>query len=228
MKKPVVIWTIVTKPFESAYAKVEARLAHYCPDIPRIVYREDWLDEKIYGDPTFIFDYSGRVLSTSYPYISTLLGKEYDRVIHVDSDVFILGKPDELFGDFDCACLNDMNIGVHVSCSEAFNEEWMAVTLKDRNRFLDGDQACFNLVANSGKYRFKALGEKSIYSCIPSYHASDIAMENGVPCYEGVPLTILHIAGRWGLPIKNLTIEKDDQYFPLNQEVYDFFRREFP
>ncbi len=228
MKQPVIIWTIVTKQFEAAYAKVEAKLIKYHPDIPRIVYREDWLNEQIHNDPRFTFDFVGLTLSTSYPIITAMLGKQYERVIHIDSDVFIFGPLDELFGDFDCACLQDMNIGVHVSTSEAFNEDWLQLTLTDKDKYLDGDQSCFNLVAHNGKHNFKPLGEKSYYSCVASYHASDIFMVNGVPCFHGVPLAMLHIAGRWGLPIKNLTVEKDDQHFPLLPDTYEYFRREFP
>jgi hypothetical protein len=125
-----------------------------------------------------------------YPKLELPLFKKYSTVTHIDSDVIIVDRLDELFDDTTDArgCRNNsdnnrsatgpgltpipgiawdkfINVGVHSISSEQFCDEWNKLTAEHGGEYPYGENDTYNIVFYSGKYNCKLLDpvESNIY-----------------------------------------------------------------
>jgi hypothetical protein len=125
-----------------------------------------------------------------YPKIELPLFNKYSTVTHIDADVIIVDKLDELFDDSTDArgCRNNsdnnrsaftagltpidgiswdkfINVGVHSVSSPEFMYDWDKLTSERGAEYVFGENDTYNVVFYSGKYNTKLLDpvESKIY-----------------------------------------------------------------
>lgn len=123
----------------------------------------------------------------TYPVIELPLLKKYSTVTHIDADVIVVDRIDELFDDTsdvragrnnsdnnraatgpgftldDISWDKYVNAGIHSVSSEQFMQDWYNVCATQTLPF--GEQGALNKLFNSGKYNAKLLDpiESSVY-----------------------------------------------------------------
>jgi len=122
-----------------------------------------------------------RVKTYAYAVIELPLFEKYTTVTHIDNDVIILGRIDELFDDSTdvragrnntdsgrCAIhggltlpevdvFSYVNAGIHSVSSSSFMEEWDKVCSERCHEFPYGEQGVLNHLFHSGRYNSKIL-----------------------------------------------------------------------
>ena len=117
----------------------------------------------------------------AYPIIELPLFKRYTTVTHIDADVLVLDRIDELFDsstDVRAGRNNSdnnrsavlpgitlgsigwekyVNVGVHSVSSEAFMWEWFDLCVSSASKYQYGENGTFNIIFYSGKYISKLL-----------------------------------------------------------------------
>ena len=117
----------------------------------------------------------------AYPIIELPLFKKYSTVTHIDADVLVLDRIDELFDDSTDARAGRnnsdnnksavlpgitlgtigwekyVNVGVHSVTSKAFMKEWMDLCITSASTTQYGENGTFNILFYSGRYNVKLL-----------------------------------------------------------------------
>jgi hypothetical protein len=118
----------------------------------------------------------------AYPHVALSLSEKYQTITHIDADVIIVDKLDELFDDTTDArgCRNNsdnnrsamskgltpvpgiswekfINVGVHSISSADFIRDWDELTKAHAREYPYGENDTYNIVFYSGKYNTNLL-----------------------------------------------------------------------
>jgi hypothetical protein len=120
-------------------------------------------------------------LGWGYPLIELPLFERYSTVTHIDADVIVVDRLDELFeesGDVRAGrnnsdhnrCCNHrgvslprvswksyVNAGIHSVSSPAFMERWLEITQRHVRRYRYGENDTLNVLFHSGRYNARLL-----------------------------------------------------------------------
>jgi hypothetical protein len=122
-----------------------------------------------------------------FAHYGQILSQEFDRVIHLDSDIIVTGNLDELIkGDFEVAAPRNnnhlgksggkepividgvgvdeyVNVGTHVVTGKVFWKDWAELNRSiDPEKFQYGEQGTFNKLFHSGAYDSKILDREGL------------------------------------------------------------------
>jgi len=160
----------------------------YHPNIPLYVLTDKEINKEVQTVVPMAREYFN-------PLLSRTIADEYDLVVHIDTDVIVTDRLDEILeGDYDVAvarnnadqgtagcgpahCLNGevdvfkyANAGVVASTKKEFWDDWVKLNQKDFNVRPMHEQDNLNIIINSGKYDVKWLDpvDKPLYYNIAS------------------------------------------------------------
>ena len=168
--------------------KMISSFKHYHPDIPLYILTENEINKE-----------AQTVVPMSMAYLNPLMTRtiadDYDLVVHIDSDVIVTDRLDEILeGDYDVAVARNnadqktagcgpayhldgkvdvfqyANAGIVASTKKEFWDDWVALNQKNFNKYGMHEQDNLNILLASGKYKVKWLDppEKPLYYNIAS------------------------------------------------------------
>jgi lipopolysaccharide biosynthesis glycosyltransferase len=212
----VCFWTFASEQFEQAFGNMSRSLAKFHPDIPLIKFT--------YEDIAKL----GLDIKTMniYPHLTKKLGEEYEKVIHIDSDILVCSSLVEVLeDDFDVATILDddehqkyFNLGFCASTSKEFNNFYSDETNKRYKDFNDGEQGVLNDILKNSKFKVKCLdhGEGS-YCTSVAYSLNEIKRNGDMLFFRGKPIRIIHMVAHWNTPLKQLDFTGE-----VNDDVLEF------
>jgi hypothetical protein len=155
--------------FKLMHDRMIKSLTHFHPDVNLETVKRD--------------DYLKLSLTTwGYPILELPLFKRYETVTHLDADVIIVDKIDELWNpkasDFRAGRNNTdnkrcakfvgvtlpdigwdvyVNAGIHSCSNPAFMEEWLTFSQEHIHEYRFGENDTMNVIFHNGKYKTKIL-----------------------------------------------------------------------
>ena len=178
--------------------KMMASFNRFHPDIPLYMLTEKEINKEVQTVVPMGLSYLN-------PLLSRTIADDYDLVVHLDTDVIVTDRLDEILeGDYDIAvarnnadqgsagcgpphCLSGevdifkyANAGVVASTKKEFWDDWVELNQKNFNKYPMHEQDNLNILLKSGKYEVKWLDpvDKPLYYNIASAYG-DVEKWNG-------------------------------------------------
>ena len=176
MKEPFVVYSFVSDDYyyPVGTAQFVNSFKRFHPDIPLVIFRQDWVDKIIDGhDVNWL---------NAKPMFAKLLTDKYECVINMDVDQIILGRMDEMFtDDYDIGSVINFNDYENVS-TEGVSEEdylqagcvasripefwdiWMARSLRDNWQCRCAENDTLNMtIYEHPEWKLKVFDKKKDY-----------------------------------------------------------------
>tara|TARA_Y100000310_G_scaffold86194_1_gene83040 strand:- start:1150 stop:1956 length:807 start_codon:yes stop_codon:yes gene_type:complete len=168
--------------------KMMASFKRFHPNIPLYMLTEKEINKEVQTVTPMSMAYLN-------PLLTRTIADDYDLVVHIDTDVIVTDRLDEILkGDYDVAvarnnadqrtagcgtphCLNGQvdvfkyaNAGIVASTKKEFWDDWVELNQKNFNKYPMHEQDNLNVLINSGKYKIKWLDpvDKPVYYNIAS------------------------------------------------------------
>jgi len=207
-KKPFVVYTFVSDSYfyPVGTAQFINSFKRFHPDIPLVVFRDDWVNKIIDGhDINWL---------NAKPMFAKLLTEQYECVINLDADQVILGRLTEIFkDDYDIGSVQNFNDYENVSIDGVKEEDylqagcvasripefwdiWMARSLKDARNCRCAENDTLNMVAyENPQWKLKVFDkEKDYYGCKSLGREKEFIVENGKVMCRGEQVLMYHFA----------------------------------
>jgi len=176
MKEPFVVYSFVSDDYyyPVGTAQFVNSFKRFHPDIPLVIFRQDWVDKIIDGhDVNWL---------NAKPMFAKLLTDKYECVINMDVDQVVLGRMDEMFtNDYDIGSVINFNDYENVS-TEGVSEEdylqagcvasripefwdiWMARSLRDNWQCRCAENDTLNMtIYEHPQWKLKVFDKKKDY-----------------------------------------------------------------
>ena len=180
--------------------KMMSSFKKFHPDIPLYMLTEKEINKEVQTVVPMAPDYFS-------PLLTRTIADDYDLVVHIDTDVIVTDRLDEILeGDYDIAVARNnadqgsagcgpphnlngevdvfkyANGGVVASTKKEFWDDWVELNQKNFNKYPMHEQDNLNILLKSGKYEVKWLDpvDKPLYYNIASAYG-DVKRWNGHP-----------------------------------------------